>query len=439
MTASPYSSAIDSSVLEGMLGAPPRLSSFAELVSRLEGRHPSEILSELEVRPASNDDIGTITAEMIRDARERAPGARLPQGEGLALPHPLDAEWRFTEAVAEMLLHLAVSETRDRDPILLMGVPSVVLAAARSCFDRQFWTLGEPNVITETLNISTREDRRFLQGTPNASSVAAAILDPPWYVNQYSSMLGEAAGYCRPGACILISSPPGGARPNIASDLKQIRRAAATAGLRVLTEEKGALRYRTPFFEMAAMRAAGVGAWLPDWRAGDLLHYVRTRPAVVGPSTPVPTAFELTLAGIRLRLLPRPSGAGMRLIPIWTGEVFPSVSARAPRRSDANLWTSGNRAFAIDPTIALIAMATIASDQGLWPKRLNPQKRMAANFRQIDATRQVIYELTELAKREFTEAESLVGAESWGSSVHDARFLSGSWDAFHASPLGIDE
>jgi hypothetical protein len=145
----------------------------------------------------------------------------------------------------------------------------------------------------------------------------------------------------------------------------------------------------------------------------------------------------MTLRGVRLRLLPSSSLQNAAFEPIFDGEVFPSVSARAPRRCDANLWTSGNRAFAVDATSAFMAMMAITAERSLCLKGVDSQLLPLGDRVPIDAIQLLVHNLAQLADREFAEATLLVGAAAWESSVNDARFLNGSWRAFRASVAGI--
>jgi len=360
---------------------------------------------------------------MIAEARTSSVGAELPQGEGLALPHPVDAEWRFTEKTAEKLVHTAVAATQPGDSILLMGVPSVVLAAAQSQEDRKYWVCGEQNIITDGLKRITADDPRFHHNVAHELHAAAAIVDPPWYVDQFREMLSQASNRCRTGAHIFASTPAEEVRPGIVDDLILISEAATQSGLELDHEDLAALVYRTPFFEVNALRAAGVGAWLPNWRRGDLVVY---RKRLMGRTWPVvdkAPAFELTLSGIRLRLLGWEDSPPVEFSPLYDGEISPSVSMRAPRRAEAALWTSGNRAFITPKGLTLAAMLEMAGERQLLPKGLGPELSEARNRYSIDVVRPLIQKLTELADRELAEAASVVGSVAWERSANDARFL----------------
>ena len=397
--------------------------SFLDLVAGARGRFPTEVLAFLESRRMRNGVDAPILEAMIAEARAVSAGADLPQGTGLALPHPTDAEWRFTDETAERLIQTAVTVTQPGDSILLMGVPSVALAAAASQDERKYWVWGEQNVISDGLKRITAQDSRFHHKIPDQLEAAAAILDPPWYVDQFRGMLSQASRYCRLGAHIFASVPPDDVRPGIINDLARITEAATLSGLEVDKERPAALVYRTPFFEVNALRAAGIGAWLPNWRRGDLAIYRKRLVGRCWPTVDNAPAFELTLSGIRLRLLGWDDDAQVEFSPVHEGEIFPSVSMRAPRRADAALWTSGNRAFLAPKGVTLAAMLEIANGRELLPKGLGPELLKYRNRYSIDVVRPLIQKVTELADRELAETASVVGSAAWERSANDARFL----------------
>jgi hypothetical protein len=138
----------------------------------------------------------------------------------------------------------------------------------------------------------------------------------------------------------------------------------------------------------------------------------------------------VTLLGVRLRLLNvAQERATTDLVPIHSGEVFPTVSMRAPRRSEAVLWTSGNRAFSVEHKACLAALMTIAEDRRLLPEGLYPELLPVRNPKTIDRISPLIQKLLELAEREFAEATNLLGSEAWETAANDARFLSDSREA----------
>jgi hypothetical protein len=375
--------------------------------------------------------------QLCREAEVAEPARFAAQGEGLPLPHPLDFEWRFTDATANALIDRSASVTRSGDSIALLAVPSVVLAALRSRHDRTFRVLTEPNVVGTSLEELVRGDRRFLfGGCPR--SAGAAVVDPPWYPAPLSDLLALAVAQCRNGAQVLMSAPPPGLRAGGAGERTQLLQMAHGLRLDLLDQQSAELHYRSPAFELAALHAAGVGLWLPDWRSGDLLTFRVQGPILpTSDNTRADPAFELTISGVRIRLqAQRPAGSGSELRAAHAGEVLPTVSARDPRRHEGNLWTSGNRVFSIDPAVGLKAMVTIAEGRDLWRKGLDSAGTEPGNLRSIDPVELLIHELDDVIVRECEQMAQLVGEAAWAKSVNDARFLNGSADVFLASLHG---
>jgi hypothetical protein len=409
--------------------AAPWPASFSALVAAAKGRHPIELLADLR-SDASPDAQGLAREAEATPVRTPA----LLQGDGLALPHPLDAEWRFSAETAHTLVRHAVEATHPGDKIYLLGVPTVILAAAESAADRRFCVGCEDNVIGAGLATRIANDLRFQQRT--AGDCGAAVVDPPWYPQVFAGLLGMAASACRLGAAIFVGTPPLGVRPTSEAERADLLATATRLGLGLSAQDPGGLIYRTPAFEAAAMHAAGLHLWLPAWRRGDLLvfrrDHVRERPAL----PPAAAAFELTLQGVRLRLLARPVAGLDRIVPLVNGDVFPSVSTRTPGRGQANLWTSGNRAFICPPVATLAALQRLAAQHDLWPKGLDPAGTEPEDSSSIDPIH-LVAELARIAARDLAHTAAQVGESSWNRAANDARFLNGSEATFRQTLGGV--
>lgn len=413
-------------LMPGATGAVP--TSFADMVREGQGRHPIEIYQAL--RHDGRALLGQGAANsLIGQAEALAPRTPAIQGVELALPHPLDAEYRFTDESAQAVLKAAVAATSPGDLILLFGVPTVTIAALASSHDRRFAVRAEDNVIGQDLLQLAAPDRRFLPPTDTLAS--AVIIDPPWYPPAFNSMLGSASAACLPGAHLFVSAPRDGVRPTIADERRVMLKSAAAAGLVLVSRSIDGSFYRTPTFELAAMRAAGLGAWMPEWRQGEALVFVKRGSALPGEPPVLTPAFELTVSGVRLRLLARtgPRPGVEHAAPVC--EVFPSVSNRAAGRDLANFWTSSNRCCVMPAAQALNAMLTIARDRGiLWPKGLDSEFSLPSSPASIDREQTLIHHLLQTIDRELTDSASLVGEASWNRTANDARFLNGSSKAF---------
>ena len=91
---------------------------FSGLVLLASGRYPTELLEFLRGCDHPDPALQRHVQALINDATMIVPGNGHPQGAGLALPHPMDAEWRFTDGTADDLLCRRRCDQRRRyDPI----------------------------------------------------------------------------------------------------------------------------------------------------------------------------------------------------------------------------------------------------------------------------------------------------------------------------------
>ena len=422
----------DAFVDSAVRAAVPDAADFATLLEQLPGISPPDALRALREIRDSNPAI----TNLIVSALDRAATPGLDQGRGLPLPHPLDMEWRFSTDTVSALLEQLLDASKENDAILLLGVPSVAAAASRSSARREFQVVGENNVICRALEMSTEGDSRFVHGSVGTRLATAALVDPPWYLDAYVDMLTTCSARCAIGATVLLVLPPIGVRPAAKADQAKMIEAAAAAGLEPI-QASARVTYRTPLFELAAWRAAGIGAWLPNWRSGELIAFVKRRePRPCSVVTARPPAFELTLAGVRLTLLLDRAGP-IELEAVVHGEVLPSVSARLPERARATLWTSGNRAFAVESSYALPAMAALATSSGLvLPMGLGSGENRIGAGAAVDVIEALTHQIAGLVARETATALALVGDAGWLRTLSDARFSGSPWQASPKSHRG---
>lgn len=384
---------------------------YKALLGRLPGVYPTELLASLDRLAAA----GAVEPAVSVAARHQAKNGAVTGAEGrslLPLPHPLDFEWRFTADASRELLNHAADLTRSEADVLLFGTPGLAAEALTLPIGRRLALLAEPNSVTDRLFALNRAtgsslDIAFCTGGLPRESADAVILDPPWYPDFVRPMLAAAAHALRPGGFVLISLPPDGARPTAEAD----RQAAIVLGRRlglVLVEHRPlSIAYETPFFERNALRAAGI-ATPPQWRRGDLVVFRK----VGVPSLPAPSSqrsrqwTEIAIGRMRLFINTGADAAGgdAELVSIMAGDILPSVSRRDPRRSLANVWTSGNRLFRTEnPQLLLeagISCASEAMSSGMQP-------RLWGTLREREAVERVAAKLRELAT---LEAEEEAGA-----------------------------
>lgn len=273
---------------------------------------------------------------------------------GLPLPHPLDFDWRFTDASVEYLLKSCEELTAFNDTIVLLGTPSLFQGGLTLSWQRSMILLEANATMTNCLNLSTSRSQvvhsDLLKDEFQTRSAAAVMMDPPWYPEHIQSFLWSACQFCHLGGHIFVSLPPVGTRPGIDREWKDTLAWANRLGLELVRREELSLSYLTPAFERNAFRVAGIPAVERDWRRGDLAIFSRKkliqlpRPKVARQED---IWAEVNLLGVRIRVRPW-SGSGFenpKLVPILPGDVLTTVSRRDPRRQLADIWTSGNRIF----------------------------------------------------------------------------------------------
>ena len=416
----PADGAFELFVQDEVGGAMSQAADFRALVAALPGIGPADALRALgrmHEHPAAE--------VLLASATRKEPPRTLAQGAHLPLPHPLDLEWRFSENCARTLLNKVIESSGEGEGILLLGVPTVAAAAIGSDARRSFHVVGEDNVVCRSLVEASAGDPRFVHDAASTERVRAALVDPPWYLDSYAEMVGLCSARCAPEATLFLVLPPVGIRPLAVRDRQKMLEIARGAGFDLADAAMEPLHYRSPVFELAAFRAAGIGAWLPDWRTGDLVRLIKRRePAEALTQTPRPAAFELTLDGIRLKLLlGRPGPATLE--PLVPGGVLPSVSIRYPGRAAATLWTSTNRAFAVESSRALGAMLALAEQRELVLREgLTKENSVIAASGDIDGIQRLTHLIERLVDDERTAAAELVGEAAW-QHINDARFLRG--------------
>jgi len=392
---------------------------FRALIRALPGIGPTDAVRAL--KDMNNQSASRLLASALQDERPQP----LPQGAHLPLPHPLDLEWRFSEDSAAALLEKVIEASGCDDAVLLLGVPTVAAAAIDSDARRSFHIIGEGNVVCRSVIEASARDPRFVHDAASREPVRAALVDPPWYLDSFTEMVGLCSARCAPGATLFVVLPPVGIRPSAGADREKMLKIARQAGFDMTESGAESLSYRSPLFELAAFRAAGIGAWLPDWRIGDLVRLTKTRKLThAAPEVSRSAAFELTLDGTRMKLLLDRPGPAI-LEPLVPGGVIPSVSVRYPARARASLWTSTNRAFAVDSALALDAMLALAAKRGLVLRNgLVGENSAACTYGDIDEIQRLTHLFERLADEERAAAVELVGEAAW-LNINDARFLPG--------------
>ncbi len=299
--------------------------------------------------------------------------------EILPLPHPLDYEWRYDPHTRLLLAELCKQHAGACEPIALLGTPTLAPALRDH---RGGVLLLDANAALLTalarasqlgkIQYAAAEIGSFSPPREWRHRAAVVVCDPPWYPQGLATFLRAATRLVRPHGTILLSVPDLLTRPSVARELADLRRLAGHLHLAVTASQPRALRYRTPFFEFRALRAAGLRAVPMNWRGGTLWQLTSTELAGQAQLDrhQVPaaqTATEVTIDSVRIRVIdicpPRPGVVSLQtLVP---GDTLPTVSRRHPARTAASLWTSGNTVLGCaDPELAGLLLTHLADSKG---------------------------------------------------------------------------
>jgi hypothetical protein len=298
--------------------------------------------------------------------------------EILPIPHPLDYEWRYDLRTRVMLADRCRQLAGLHGPIALLGTPTLAVELNGRAGDVLLLDANASLLVAlsrarrlSSIQWAAADLTTFSPPQTWHHRAAVVVCDPPWYPEALAAFLCAAAQLVRPGGAVLLSVPDVLTRPSAARELEDLRRLARQLRLAICSTEPRSVRYRTPFFEYRALRAAGMHLIPLDWRAGTLWHLTSTGSSpqqTVGRHRAVSdTIAETTIDGVRLRVL-RTAAASpgvLALRPVVPGDTLPTVSQRHPARSSAALWTSGNTVLSCaDPEIAALLLRDLTDGSG---------------------------------------------------------------------------
>lgn len=275
-------------------------------------------------------------------------------------PHPLDFEWRNTSKSLNFLTDLIGRANANNDKVLLLGMPTLFANCATRNITQQVTLIERNPPIIEALKKFNNTKYQVIQ--ENIFSVDpkiigkydSVIMDPPWYTNFLHQFVWLAAKCLEPSGLLIISIPPINTRDNIDKERIEWFSFCQQQGLCIERLEPERLEYAMPFFEFNAFRAAGVENILPFWRKGDLAFFRKISSSdSKRPKLNIATENwkELQKESIRIRInldLPDTPNSKIKIKNLIAGDIIPSVSRSYSLRREANLWTSGNRAFKVN-------------------------------------------------------------------------------------------
>ena len=318
---------------------------FEELVKQCEGLFPGDIARAVRVLnlrsfpPTRLTDSSNVTTAKEPDRPEQE----------LAVPHPLDFDWRFDEETASALAMRACNATRPGDIMIACGTPTVYLALSEQRHDRIIY-LHDQNAERHNLRDRTGggivKSIDFAAATPPNLGAAYVVADPPWYPEYNDLFLWWSSKICAVGATVALALAPPNTRPSIEVERERFWAYAKELGYHLCSLEEGVLRYETPPFERSALSAAGVPA-ISDWRVADLaILKLVDRTNVELPFFRRQSWLSTRFDQIELRFRDESSDVpDPRLIKVVTNDTLDSVSTRDERRGCVQVWSTLNRVY----------------------------------------------------------------------------------------------
>ncbi len=340
---------------------------FAALTEACEGAWPEHIRDVLAQR--DDEDAKRLMASVAAPSRRIASDRRLP------LPHPLDADWRFTRETAGRVLDLILNTTPATSDVLLIAMPTVALAAHdRGLSHRIVVASRDHDPVDDALKVAMPSCRfARLRELPPAAFATVAI-DPPWYDDVATPLIETGFGAIDTGGQMFICAPDRLTRTSAAHRLSALTTNPEALGFSN-AETITRLRYATPFFEMRCLEALGLTNVSPSWRTGFLLTCTPAERRLTRPRSCAPIVAEwqeLLHGPIRIWIRSRPAPDTGATVTVTVGR---SISRTDPTRDIAGLWTSGNT---VATRIGAVARGAIQQtlenpkiDKDTWRKALN--------------------------------------------------------------------
>jgi hypothetical protein len=323
--------------------------SFRELLAELPGVYPAEVLCSLRRlrRNSLISELDVLAIELeaasipVLQREPVAPGKRF-------IEHPLDFEWRFTRQGVERICgEIEKRKLKPQAEVLCLGCPSIFLFGRQHFKNLTFrlWDKNTPIIgQMEEVRDICRVDITLTMPPHHAADII--VVDPPWY-NEFYRLFIWAGFHClASGGRIILSFPPEGTRPSVEDDFNSLIKWISQYGLKLESRQPNCLPYRSPLFEVNALRAQGVSNFPLNWRRGDLLILSKQKMTPFPkPSCQFPAEKweEIGLRTSRIKINREKKCGGSIFRSVGGPEILPSVSSRYRLRGLANVVTSGNR------------------------------------------------------------------------------------------------
>ncbi len=375
---------------------------FNGLVRALPGVHPNDVANIL-----SDQQQKSLIA-----SRQGENALHVLAEDDLPAPHPLDYDWRFTEATKVLLLERMSIHLPFQGSITLLGVPTL-FAKLRYSFPDSTVTLADSSsesifVLSEKCGSEGLFFCDLLKDPLPQIKADVVIADPPWYPEHFEAFIWAASQILCIGGHLLLCGPNSGTRPGAEAEWRQIQDYAHSVGFE-LSSFEDSLRYETPPFEQNALYAAGHPPISTDWRSGRLATFVlRSVPVAERPvkHSGLSKWTDHRIQGVRWRIRHKESAevAAPQLRPLVEGDILNSVSRRDSRRSQIDVWTSGNRIFGCADTCILnlvIEALAIGTSPDTYVESSISRQLTAIERDQIQTSEKQVKAIIELERKEY--------------------------------------
>lgn len=386
---------------------------FEQLITSLPEVYPSTALNSIQrlvydkkISEQFMDDILKAANQKVEKTISSAHQIPLP------VPHPLDYDWRFSDVATTDLLNQCQKLTSDDSKVALIGTPSLLRMGIEISYPRELILLEASQAIISSLaQIASKRQVipcDVMRDLLPQIYAEAVVLDPPWYPEYIHSFLWAACQICQVGGYILISLPPIGTRPGMEREWKETLHWAKQIGLTLYSLDEVVLSYKTPNFELNALKAKGISKVSKEWRRGNLAIFQRTHQTFL----PRPTVshqevewIEEVLQGVRIRVKQQNVTNFLEpsLKSILPGDILQSVSRRDRHRPLADVWTSGNRIFACQGcSMLLLILQALRKNKSPHQAVESTLKRSLNNWEteQVSYTTHQVIELIEVERKE---------------------------------------
>ncbi len=363
---------------------------FYELTSESRGVFPLQLRELISEESQGRSRVRQQAALFSR--QYSLPSRRKPACDPeLPVPHPLDADWRFSIRSAKQILEQVCRFLQPGDPILLVATPTLARVASilKLPFKFVFASRMLDPVTLELRRLCPGFEFVDIEGDLATAGAKASIIDPPWYDEVALPMIRKALRGTLIGGQVYVCVPDVFTACSSAPILTDVRELGALFATHCEIEPL-IVRYETPYFELNALRAARLTNVHPQWRTAQLvrLSAVATRDDAV----PTETLWtEISLGTSRIRVCE----SGHERKEPSSFIVLNTVSRAAWKAIAPSVVTSGNR-FSCGP-------ATL--DRG------RPQYDLVTRLELVAAREQ--HELNEHISRRPLKAYSPVDKRRW--------------------------